>query len=389
MTTDPRPWYFVSVVWGPLYRTLFMDCLMSSLLADGNLPALTAFPHKYLLLCTTPEDYLWIEQHPLWLDVQRYVQPMFMPVEPGTGHTTNCKAMSKGHLAASKFIYEQGGLATYLCPDAIWSNGSLRYLQAQALQQVPCVLATAVRHSLEGVVDALSMDGYLYTGQPLTIEAGALARIGCAHLHPETKTYNWEERFFSYVPVCVYWPMPQDGGLVMFSQSWGPVLLDYRFIQMHDTHALETWTMDGNYIYANLQPEQVVAVHDSDDVLVVSLTKEATLIPRRRTNKAKASSVRCVAYSSIMDPLKQRLLRRPVRWHVQALNADWREREVAYTVYFLALLGTARRWYDDLWRRWQMVRMRERLPIWYLLYIRSLWAGRPSNEDCQAWLQNE
>ena len=115
-------------------------------------------------------------------------------------------------------------------------------------------------------------------GKPLAISARKLMNLALKNLHSETLRYEFEAAYFADSPISVYWWVSPGKGMVIHSFSWAPLVVDYGALTSHDTKTFDKWTLDGDYIHRNFpNPGDVHVVTDSDEISLVSFTKESEL----------------------------------------------------------------------------------------------------------------
>jgi len=127
--------------------------------------------------------------------------------------------------------------------------------------------------------------------------------------------------------------VPGENGILLHSLSWAPVLIDYGAIERHDSSTLNQWTLDGDYLYNNLeQIDRIHVVQDSDEMFLASwgpladrpISKHRIPFVGKLAAKVQfGSSFR----SAFFDPFKRRIFFLPVRWHAQPLNTHWQQIE--------------------------------------------------------------
>ena len=107
---------------------------------------------------------------------------------------------------------------------------------------------------------------------------------------------------------------PEAPLILMHTFSWAVLMMDFTSLNIHKKQCLETWTMDGNYVYDNIgdDPNKVYVVRNSSELIYVSLTRDSERIEPSLKNYRKLAGIRAVFHHNIMDPLKQRLFKEPV-----------------------------------------------------------------------------
>jgi hypothetical protein len=332
-----RPFYFAAIFWGQVYREYFTDLLLASLLSPNNIPALNRRRGNKFLIAAPRTDWDAIQGHPMVRLLRTYVEPEWLNLEVSPDdHRMDRKmrAMSRGHRLAASRAFEDRAYGVFVTPDLILSDGSVAAMERLAEAGKKVVLAVAIRYQHEPVLAELDRAGYLRHGQPLAIGSRDLMRAALRYLHSETLRYEYEAPWFAASPVSVYWRVPRGAGMIIYSFSWAPLVVDYGALAYHDTKTFDQWTLDGDYIYRNFPaPSDVHVITDSDEIALVSFTKESDLHfelrpylagrPRWIADWYKVRLIRALKDSSVIDPLKRHIFPTPVYLHSGDLSPAW------------------------------------------------------------------
>jgi hypothetical protein len=348
-----RPFYFITVVWGRSYCQQFLQYCVASLLAPGNIPALRTGRRSRFLIGTLPADWDYMRATPIFGELARYVEPVFIEIPPRPADTLACIHMGVGHVIACGMAHRDRAYGVILAPDSVISDGTVKSLQKHAAAGMELVWVAALRFAQEPFLGHLSATGALsdedrtQSCKPLVISGRQLVLAGVNGMHSETLTYEWDASYFVNGPSAVWWRVPGENGIVLHSLSWAPLLLDFAATRTHDTSALETWTIDGDYVFKNLgATPKMHVVQDSDEMFYCgwsALADRPYPLAPRFTNRfawenslAKADEFRQAFYSPIYDPLKRSKFFLPVRWHANPINSRWRavERKAQRTLRF-------------------------------------------------------
>jgi hypothetical protein len=334
-----RPFYFIIVLWGERFREYFLEYCLPSLLSPGNLPALsTRVPSKFLI-ATTKADWVALQSSPIFSVLQRYVSPELIEIPPCPPTRSGCEHMGIGHRRACEMAFRDAAYATVLTPDCMLSDGSIKRLQQLAHAGFQLVVAAALRFGEEPFLGELRSLGLLSDqsrserGLPLIITGRQMAHAAVNGLHNETIAYEWDAPGFLLVVPAAWWRVLGEDGILLHSLSWAPVLIDYGAIANHDTSTLDEWTLDGDYLYNNLEKiSRIHVVQDSDEIFLASwgpladrpISKHyVPLIGELIAKMQFGASFK----SAFFDPFKRRIFFLPVRWHAQPLNAQWQQVE--------------------------------------------------------------
>jgi hypothetical protein len=254
--------------------------------------------------------------------------------------------MGIGHKLAAQMAFRDKVYAVFLTPDLMVSDGTVRALQRHARAGYKVVLTAALRFGEEPLFESLKAMGVIAdehersaSGSPLAITGRQMVAAGLGSFHSETQRYEWDASYFSNFPVACWWRVPGENGIVLHSLSWAPFLCDYGMVEEHDTSALDTWTMDGDYVFCNFGNSETAyyVVRDSDEMMLVSWAPLSDRPQSLGLNPLKAlpiigdvlkgGTLRATVLSGVFDSLKHRIFFEPVRWHSQELTARWNETE--------------------------------------------------------------
>lgn len=331
---DKKPFYLLVVLWGAEHRRIFLDLALSSLLAEDNIPALgNKSSQNRLLIATTKEDWDALKQDIIFKKAEEFITPEWIELRYCDDGDKMLK-MSAGHKALTDRAFNDGAWGVHLCPDVIYSNGTLKSVQENALNGVHVVLTAAVRFEYEGVLASLKSRGF-DGACPLAVSGREAVDIALRHPHGEFKAANWDSPFFWEFPVYTIWKVPAENGVVQHTYSWSPILIDYAAISEHSDEIFDKWTLDGDYVYQNF-PNLMSELHvvtDSDEMFLLPVTPRLDACPPQVPHWSKtfpgmriwtrAHLINMVHNNPVMDPLKRRIFFQAVRWHAEPLNHNW------------------------------------------------------------------
>jgi hypothetical protein len=334
-TTLERPFYFICVLWGERFREYFVEYCLPSLLAPGNLPALSTRSPSKLLIATLPEDWAALEATAVFQAVARYLTPVFIEIPPCPPDRSGCQHMGIGHRLACDMASRDKAYGAVLTPDSMLSDGSIARLQELAQTGIELVLTAALRFGEEPFLAHLRTLGVLPTGSrsksgaALTISGRQMVHAAVNGFHSETLAYEWDAPGVLAVVPAAWWRVPGEDGILLHSLSWAPLLLDYGAVKDHDTSTFDEWTLDGDYVFRNVGGmERIHVVQDSDEMFLASWGPLDER-PVKRLKVPFGSKLLSGLFfrqsfrSGIFDPLKRRIFFLPVRWHAKPLNRKW------------------------------------------------------------------
>lgn len=319
-----HPWYLGVVFWGTEFRNDFLDFCLSSLLAPGNIPAISEKAESRFLLCTTRADWEAMQSHPTFVLLERHLQPVWLELAPANEQETKMQMMSRGHRMIADTMFRRKVWGTYVYPDTVFADGVLSRLEELGLQGKKIVLAHCPRFANQGFLHALRTGGVINPGVPLSLPGRRLMTMAMPHMHSETRSYQWDAPYFrAEFPSLIWWP-ESGGGVLCHTTAWAPLLIDYGRIEQHDTWTLEQWTIDGDYVFRNIHSrDEVYAETDPDAMTLISFTDESRLsyLPLRPRTVVRLPGLgtwyrklclRNLLNSSEIDPLKRQLFRLPI-----------------------------------------------------------------------------
>jgi hypothetical protein len=344
-----RPFHLIVVVWGERFRNYFLQYCLPSLMSPGNIPALKTIPQSKFLIATRPEDWAAMMRTPIFGRMAQYVVPHYIEIPPCPPGKSGCEHMGIGHKLACDLAYREKAYAAVLTPDCMLADGGLARLQELARSGVEVVLTAALRFGEEPLFKQLRDMGALADtnatdyGSPLTITCRQMVKAAIHSFHSHSASCEWDSSYFPHVPHCAWWRVPKEEGVLLHSLSWAPLLINYGTFSHHDTSAIEDWTIDGDYLYKNLdRMQRIHIVQDSDELFLVSWAPLSDRrirqypILRRKPIGGLIWRMQFKAHfeHSTFDPLKRKLFFEPIRWHSDLLTRDWDavERRAMYQI---------------------------------------------------------
>ena len=340
-----RPFYFYVVLWGPRFRDYFLEYCLPSLLSPKNIPALINGRKNKFLIATRPEDWAAITATSIFKLLEEHIEPVYIEIPPCPPDKNGCQHMGTGHKIATELAFANKAYGVMITPDLLLSEGTVARLQEHAIAGKHVVLTAALRFAEEPFLGHLEARDVIPagvsrrdTGTPLVISGRQMVAAAMNGLHSETRRYEWDVPYFAEFPVACWWRVPDEDGMVLHCFSWAPLLLDYGAVERHDVSTLETWTIDGDYVYKNFgDASNLHVVQDSDEMFLASWSpledKRFDLKPnpvfkhRFVGALAKGLALHSAFHSPVYDPLKRWIFFLPVYWHAQPLNGTWRRIE--------------------------------------------------------------
>ncbi len=336
-----RPFYFFVVVWGRSFCDYLTNYCIPSLLAPNNLPKLHNRNANKFIVCTTSTDWEVLEKHPILKTLSHFLEIIWIEIPFPPPDVSSCQHMGIGHKLATEMCFKDKAYGIALTPDLLLSNGSLEIVQQHAVDGKHAVLCGTIRLSEEAFFTGLAQNDTQPTHSPkteLAISSRQLVKLSLQSLHSETEGYDFESRNYAYLRPTSMWRMPDQQGMILHTLSWCPLLIDYQAMPTHDTSALETWTMDGDYLHKNLSdPSKIYLSQDSDELMVVSWSpsdyhqlklkkpRQNRLLQQWQLYKNRLHLDETLQ-SPVFDPLKLSLFYKPIFWHAGDIDASWHKK---------------------------------------------------------------
>jgi hypothetical protein len=270
-----RQIFFFVVFWGIHFRCYFANVLLRSLLAPGNLPVLARSDGHKLLICCPEDDWLAVRAHPAFAAATHYVEFVHIPLEPPPHGRHPVDHMSVGHRRAVETCFEAKVYGSLLHPDMLFADGFVASLCRHVVAGTQALLVPALRLAQSRLFTNLGLDADRDAGDALVFSPRAIAAASIESLHDEIVECEIEGPRFSLLPNSVWWRASQ-GGVLVHSFSWSPVLMDYSAVTQHVIEGLGGPLADGDYVARNMHPDaRITFVADSDDIVFASWTPDA------------------------------------------------------------------------------------------------------------------
>jgi hypothetical protein len=202
-------------VWGTAYTQLFLNYLLPSLLASGNLPAWPYCGHTFLQIATQKEDAQIMEDSPIFQKIRAY-----LPVQMNIFEPEQFEKLSNVTFNRAKFFILQTIMAEMLkrsmlasahviplMADTLLANNFLTYL-AQVFEQKPVLLMMAGPRLALASQKTIEMGR---TENALELSPQMLNQLLFSNPHPHEQACFLDAPLFSAWPSHVYyWKTPQE-----------------------------------------------------------------------------------------------------------------------------------------------------------------------------------
>lgn len=225
------PLLLAVVLWGAPFAALFLDQLLPTLLAPGNLPAVAADRPVMLMLWTDPATATLLEAAPALapvralasVSVERFDAGLLdgladPAIDPGLRTAKKLRIVAAGHEVALGRAARHGWAFAALYPDWVLSERCLAVLMATLDAGSDIVMMAGLPAAQEGFAADAAAAGRDGSGRwPAT----DLARTAVRHRHPALAGFIVRDDQVRSVqrPDLLLWPVGTDG-LVLRSLHW-------------------------------------------------------------------------------------------------------------------------------------------------------------------------
>ena len=318
-----------------------MENCLPSLLASGNIPALPNLNNQNrFLFCTTPEDCEWLQTHPNFILLSRYIIPKLVPIDLITEESHQKLGLlflshklymvTQAHILLLSRMHQAKCIASLVFPDTIYAKNALKSVYPHILNKnKKAILAHFPRFSTPELLEALNEAGYIKPHKPIEIENRILISYALKHKNFEILVQNWKSLYAFDFVTEIWWPLAKNRGMLCHSFTWCPVFIDYSKVTSHNLACLENNTIDGSYLYNNFTKDDLYVVTDSDEFVMISYAPHAKLYCRNKIgDERRFSEILKISHwrkmikllPGFIDPLKLELLKHPVFVHESDLT---------------------------------------------------------------------
>lgn len=344
-TTKSPPVYLIVVFWGKQFRRMFCDLTVASLLAPGNAPAIENKKDSRLLICTSDEDWRALHKDKRFIALSKHIKPQFVDIGDRYVYWKYHK-MGHGHKLLTEIAHNAGAIGVHLNPDSLYPDGCIEAAQDLVRKGKNLVLCQGVRFDMEGCMSEIEANGHRKSDGAIVVSMRDATGIGIRNLHSETKAGNFDTANFgqlhiqhaqSHFPVCCYFEVPGEDGIVMHGHNWSPFIMNYAAIEKHDASSFDYWTIDGSYAFDNFSHHdvggQVHVVRDSDELFLLGMTPRDEMAVdyewrwwkdnRFLGEWSKGYLLNQVLFVPWMDAFRQTIYPLSARWHGKEINSKW------------------------------------------------------------------
>jgi hypothetical protein len=252
---------FTTVFWGDWHRDMFLDVNLPTMLAAGNLPALTNEISCEYFVYTTSKDAVRTAQNGAFQRLRS-----LMPVNIKLFTPSKTKHPVDLHQdiwrAATEHARSRGAFILLMPPDVAWADGSFARLRDALMARKRAIFMTYPRVVSETIVPAMHERFPRNAGDALAISPSALMGLAITHIHPLMAAYDRSATHFPIHPEMVLWPIDGDGFLLR--------------LLARELFCFEpgSYPLNAQSLLARMPPQEDIHVfRDSREFLGVSLTQ--------------------------------------------------------------------------------------------------------------------
>ena len=328
------------VFWENRFFDYFVQFCLPSLLAVGNLSALSIFEQKRFLIVTRDIDFARLKKTSVYKKACKYIEFEHIKLAADSGGMDKMARMSTGHLEIASRMASAKAYGIFVYPDTVFSRGTLKCLMQKVRENEVAVLALCPRLANEGFLRSL-LQSNREDRDVFDLNSRDMLHCACENMHSETMLYNWSAPYFSRRPVMIFEKVEDGSGFIFHSTNWAPILLDYNALPNHDDSTLREWTIDGDYIWRNWgKGEKVSLIIDSDELSLGSFTDESdlTYLPLKKERIFfstilgqiyRCLTLRAFLFSDEIDPLKRSQFSQPIEVRIgKRSSSAWKRAHV-------------------------------------------------------------
>ncbi len=300
----PSGYFFLTPVWGLSYTRLYIDTVIPSQLAEGNLPAFRGEPGNRYIIYTRPEDAELIRSSAVYEQINACVPVTFEYITDKINvvHDMMTDCFRRGIKAAE----QTGAAVLFLTPDIVLSDGSFATLKRLSETGHDVVYIPAIRTMKTAV--AATLEQSFKHGVSIRIQPAQLMRVALDNLHPLGDSSWWEEGEGGLIPANIYWRVDDDG-LVGRCFHLHPILVHSR-----RKNATFFGTVDDDFVSAACpDASKDYVVSDSDELLAIELSDPGRFFEMRAAKGSVSDAARWA--EQFANARHRKLFKATIRMH--------------------------------------------------------------------------
>jgi len=344
MTGDRLKMNIITVVWGDWHINAFLGLNVRTLLAAGNLPALSASYSVIYDIYTRSADTAAISAHENFRRLQTLATVRLHAIaeqlvsEHGASDPIRVHHETWG--AAIATARGEGAFVLLMPPDVAWSDGSLRHV-ADLMRRGRKIIYNFYLRVVSDTFAEEFLEKYGANEPAIGVAARELVRFSMRHIHPLMAAYtrSWEN--FPDHTEMIIWPVAREGLLVR-TLARECFLFDPSI-----------YPLDGRNLVARAAaPGDMEFITDSDALFAISLTPIGKDLDRWLATP-KTIDVAWLGYWWLEydSPINDMTAAAKVRIHdVELTEKKWRQVEFGSD-----LLIRRAAMYREAYRAWRLV----------------------------------
>ncbi|ACM19019.1 hypothetical protein Geob_0654 [Geotalea daltonii FRC-32] len=247
----------ITILWGPGYTGYFLEIVLPSHLAKGNLEAFRGKNSRYRIF-TTSKDAEIIRGAAPYQALSSMMTTEIFPID-FLDAFEKYKRMTLCHKIAIKEAEEIGATMLFLPPDVIFATGAFANLLSVAEEAMAIMIA--VPRVVKDAVTPLCLAAK-DTPVELNIQPRHMVQMMLSHLHPTANALFYDTRQASIWPSQIYFKVPEQG-LIAHCFHLHPILVRPRV----NSVAFDV-TIDGDYLLASCPDSSEIAVITDSDLVM-------------------------------------------------------------------------------------------------------------------------
>jgi hypothetical protein len=318
---QPR-FFIVNAVWGPEYIDVFTRISIPALLGSDNLPALPNLASSEFLIYTTERDEAEIRADPIYRELERLVQVVFLPLEVTTEHKYDL--MKRAHSSAIRRARAASGYCIFLAPDALLSNGMLMHLYELCSAGRRVVAGFGPRLNQEDAIDELLRHPEYSKGVPFALAPREMVSFAMRHLHRDFLAHFIDSPSFPQKPYCCAWHGPDHDGMLVRAFGLHPYLFDARLVP--EDGDLDNATIDHNLIPRFVGDLNAYYVEtDSDHFSIYGLTPGTVRAKPEAPARIDGEQLSLWLLRGQYQFMNRAGFAYPIRFHARSMDQAWDE----------------------------------------------------------------
>ena len=308
--------HFATPVWGSEYTRTFLEVMLPSLLAPGNLPAIPNRGRSVYRIFTLDDDVQAIKESAAYAALASLmaveVSVISVPDENKYHRASDCyrESFRKASQAQAAIVM--------LGPDVVVADGSIDAMLRLLNAGKRAILVLGVRTVKESLMPELlsryAEDGFL------RVPKRDLAKLALDHLHPITESHMFDGDSPNYHASGLFWRVG-DEGLLLHGFHLHPIAVHAPTFSGEFQNTIDNDMVEK----ANLPDDEVHVVTDSDEILCFEMSSRdySFATPERGGMRGLVTSV-----LSATTKFHWKIVQVPIRVHAGKTTAsDWKRTE--------------------------------------------------------------